>query len=204
MTQELRRSPAFPKNRDPILASLRDALGDGARVLEVGSGPGEHAAWFAGQMPGVTWTPSDVPARAQWSAAWVAHAALPNLLAPRALDLAAPDWGIDGEYDALVAINVMHASWPGAPAALFGHAARALAPGGVVFVYGPYRYADRPLEPSNAAFDARLKARDPGFGVPDFEAVDALARAAGFALEVDRAVPSNNRAIWWRKGLDVG
>ncbi len=204
MNPTLRRSPAFPKNRAPILEGLRDALADGARVLEVGSGPGEHAAWFAGELAGVTWTPSDVPERVDWSSAWVAHAATSNLLAARALDLSVPDWGIEEEYDAIVAINVMHASWPGAPAALFGHAERALAPGGVVFVYGPYRYADRPFAPSNEAFDARLRARDPGFGIPDFEAVDALARAHGFGLEVDRAVPSNNRVIWWRKGLDVG
>ena len=122
---------------------------------------------------------------------------------PRALDLADPSWGLTEEFDAIVAINVMHASWEGAARALFTHAAGALAGGGVVFVYGPYIYDDRPLEPSNASFDAHLKGRDPSFGIRRFAEVDGFAQSAGFELTEDRAMPSNNRAIWWTKGLDA-
>jgi hypothetical protein len=102
-----------------------------------------------------------------------------------------------------VCINTVHiVAWPGVEN-LFAGAGRVLAPGGVLYVYGAYRYASRPLEPSNEEFDRWLRARDPAAGVRDFEAVDALAVKAGLVLGGDRAVPVNNRSIWWRKPAAV-
>lgn len=191
-------APACERNKAPILAVLREVLPARGTVLEVGSGSGQHAAYFAAQLPGLIWQPSDLPDAFPSIRAWAEEAALANLRAPIALDLLAPAWPAE-VFDALVCINTVHiVAWAGVEA-LFAGAGRLLAPGGVLFVYGPYRYATRPLEPSNEDFDRWLRARDARSGVRDFEAVDALARAAGLHLAGDRAMPANNRSIWWVK-----
>lgn len=191
-------APACERNKDPILAVLREVLPARGTVLEVGSGSGQHAAYFAAHLPGLTWQPSDLPDAFPSIRAWAEEAALANLRAPIALDLLAPAWPPE-VFDVLVCINTVHiVAWAGVEA-LFAGAGRLLAPGGVMFVYGPYRYATHPLEPSNEDFDRWLKARDACSGVRDFEAVDALARVAGLRLAGDRPMPANNRSIWWVK-----
>lgn len=193
-------APSCERNRDPILAVLRDVLPPAGRVLEIGSGSGQHAAWFAAAFPALEWQPSDLPENHPSIRAWAAEAALPNLREPMTLDLFDRHWPVE-TAQAIMCINTIHiVAWE-AVENLFAGAARALAPGGVLYVYGPYRYADRPLEPSNEEFDRWLKMRDPASGVRDFEAVDALAGAAGLRLAGDRAMPANNRSIWWARPI---
>ena len=130
--------------------------------------------------------------------AWRDEAGQVNLREPLALDLFSDRWPV-AEAQAVVCINTIHiVSWE-AVERLFAGAGRLLSPGGVMYVYGPYRYADRPLEPSNEEFDRWLKARDAASGVRLFEDVNRLAGQNGLMLAGDRAMPANNRSIWWIK-----
>ncbi|NML30242.1 DUF938 domain-containing protein [Paraburkholderia antibiotica] len=199
MTDARQHSPSAERNRDPILAVLRDALPSSGRVLEIASGTGEHAIWFAGALPGLDWQPSDADEDARASiVAWRAHAALPNLRAPLALDVRRPDWGIDA-LDAVVCINMIHISPWSAAQALFDGAGRRLVDGGVLYLYGPYKRDGAHTAPSNDAFDHWLKSRDPDWGVRDMEAVVALGDAAGLVCEQVVAMPANNFSLVFRK-----
>ncbi len=191
-------APSCERNQDFILSVLKEVLPDSGTVLEVGSGTGQHAVYFAARLPRLCWQPSDLPENLASIRAWVAEAALPNLLAPLELDLlaSADRWPAAA---AVACINTVHiVAWPGVENLLAG-AGRVLSPGGVLYVYGAYRYATRALEASNENFDQWLKARDPVSGVRDFEAVNALAQKHGLELAGDRAMPGNNRSLWWKK-----
>ncbi|MBI5613089.1 MAG: DUF938 domain-containing protein [Gammaproteobacteria bacterium] len=191
-------SPACDRNKEPILAVLKEILPASGRVLEIGSGTGQHAAYFAARLPQLIWQPTDLPANFPSIRAWAAEAGLSNVREPLALDVLADRWPVV-TADAIVCINTIHiVAWAGVEA-LFAGAGRVLAAGGALFAYGPYRYDDRPLEPSNEEFDRWLKARDPVSGVRDFAAVNALAERHGLTLAGDRAMPANNRSLWWRK-----
>jgi SAM-dependent methyltransferase len=192
-------SPSCERNKEPILAVLREIFTVPGLVLEIGSGSGQHAVHFARGLPHMTWQPTDIAENLPSIAAWRAEAGLPNLREPRALDLFADDW-LAETARAVVCINTIHiVSWQGVES-LFASAGRVLAPGGILYVYGPYRYAHRPLEPSNEDFDRWLKARDPVSGVRLFEDVNRLAGQNGLVLAGDRAMPANNRSIWWQRG----
>lgn len=191
-------SPAAARNRQPILEVLSEALPASARVLEVASGSGEHAVHCAAAMPGWRWRPSDPGPRARESiAAWRARAGLPNLLEPLALDVTG-DWP-EGEFDAIVAINLLHISPWEVTEALMAGAGERLAAGGVLYLYGPYRRGGRHTAPSNAAFDADLKARDPRWGVRDLESVTLEAERHGLALERIVEMPANNLSLVLRR-----
>ena len=191
-------SPSCERNQDAILAVLKEVLPESGTVLEVGSGTGQHAAYFAAHLPQLVWQPSDLSPNFPSIRAWRAEVGLPNLREPLELDLLAPIWPV-ASAQAIVCINTIHiVSWK-AVENLFAGVGRTLASGGVLYVYGAYRYATRPLEPSNEEFDRWLKARDPVSGIRDFEAVNALAEKNGLTLVEDRAMPANNRSIWWTK-----
>ena len=193
-------APACERNKDAILAVLRDVLPAKGTVLEIGSGSGQHAAYFAQHLPQIVWQPSDRAENLASIAAWAAEINAPNLRAPMLLDLFAPQWPLT-QADAIVCINTIHiVAWRGVEN-LFATAGRVLTAGGVLYVYGAYRYADQPLAPSNIEFDRWLKARDPASGIRDFAAVNALAVAAGLELAGDVPMPANNRSIWWRKPI---
>lgn len=193
-------APACERNKDAILAVLRDVLPANGTVLEIGSGSGQHAAYFAQYLPQLVWQPSDRAENLASIAAWAAEINAPNLRAPVVLDLFAPQWPLT-QTDAIVCINTIHiVAWRGVEN-LFATAGRVLTPGGVLYVYGAYRYADEPLAPSNIEFDRWLKARDPASGIRDFAAVNALAIAAGLKLAGDVPMAANNRSIWWRKPM---
>ena len=186
------------QNREPILAVLREVFADRSRVLEIGSGTGQHAVYFAPELPHLAWQTADVPAHHAGIGLWLAEAGLPNVLPPVALDVNASDWH-GGRYDAVFSANTLHImSWPEVER-FFEGVGRVLEPGGVLAVYGPFNYHGRFTSESNARFDAWLKARDPASGVRDFEAVDALARAQGLVLQRDYAMPANNRTLVWRR-----
>lgn len=190
-------APACDRNSALILAELQSALADRKSVLEVGAGTGQHAVHFAAGLPHLAWIPADRPGYLESILAWSAEAGLGNLVAPVEIDLL--DEHIETpQFDAIVCINTIHiVAWRGTEQ-LFKLAER-MPIGGVMYVYGPYRYPDRALEPSNESFDAWLKERDPLSGVRDFDAVNRLAGEAGLVLERDNAMPANNRSIWWRK-----
>jgi cyclopropane fatty-acyl-phospholipid synthase-like methyltransferase len=190
-------SPACDRNREPILAVLRAHL-DGCRdVLEIGSGTGQHAVYFAAAMPWLRWQCSDQADALPGIRAWLDEAALPNTPAPVALDVGAA-WPA-GPFDAVFSANTLHImGWPDVERFFAGIGA-VLAPGGVLAVYGPFNYAGAYTSDSNREFDAWLKARDPRSGIRAFEAVDALARGIGLHLREDVAMPANNRTLVWRR-----
>lgn len=191
-------APSYERNKDAILAVLREILPASGTVLEIGSGTGQHAAYFAPRLPHLVWQPTELLENIPSIRAWREEANAPNLREPVELDLYARCWPLK-RADAAVCINTIHiVAWE-AVINLVAGVGRLLSPGGVFYVYGAYRYATRPLEPSNEEFDRWLKARDPRSGVRDFEAVDALARDAGLVLAGDRPMPANNRSIWWTK-----
>lgn len=194
-----RHAPATARNREPILDVLRPLLRPGARVLEVASGSGEHAVFFAARLPDVTWQPSDLDPDALASIeAHRAEAALPNLLAARVVDAASGDLG-EASYDAVVCVNMIHISPWEACLGLLQGASRALLPGGVLYLYGPYRIAGVPFAPSNEAFDASLKARDPRWGVRDLDEVCRAAGELGLDREAVVAMPANNTSVVLRR-----
>ncbi len=187
-----REAPAASRNRAPIIATLRDWLPSAGLVLEIASGTGEHAIAFAAAFPQLDWQPSDPDPAARASiAAWAADAPLPNLRPPFDLDAAAPTWPI-AEAAAILAINLVHISPPAAGLGLLDHAARLLAPGAPLILYGPWRVRGEPLAPSNLAFDASLRTRDPAYGLRELTAFAAEARSRGFVLAERRAMPANN------------
>lgn len=193
-----KHAPHTLRNRDAILAVLRDVLPETGLVLEIASGSGEHAAYFAPALPGLIWQPSDPDETALDSVrSWTAGIA--NSRPPLALDAAGLDWPID-TADALVCINMIHiAPWPACEGLMAG-AGRILPAGAPLILYGPFRRAGVPTAPSNEAFDASLKARDPAWGLRDLEAVTALAADNG--LRFDRLVemPANNLSVIYRRG----
>jgi len=191
-------SPSCERNKEPILAVLKEVLPHSGLALEIGSGTGQHAAYFAAQLPPLIWQPTDLSSNFPSIRAWAAEAGLSNLREPLELNLFSDRWPV-ASAEAIVCINTIHIVAWAAVEKLFAGAGKLLTTGGVLYAYGPYRYADRALEPSNEDFDKWLKARDPVSGVRDFEAVDALARQNGLVLAGDRAMPANNRSIWWRK-----
>ena len=191
-------APSCDRNKDEILAVLQEIFPPSGVVLEIGSGTGQHAVYFAARLPHLIWQPTDLEQNLPSIRAWCAEANQQNLRAPLELDLLCEHWPV-ATASAVVCINTTHiVSSPGVENLLAG-VGRVLAPGGVLYVYGAYRYATRVLEPSNEEFDRWLKARDPASGVRDFEAVNALAQRNGLQLTEDRAMPGNNRSIWWTK-----
>ena len=205
---DLSFSPAADRNKQPILDALTRILGERGTALEIASGTGQHAAWFAAAMPSWTWQPTDADARSLSAiASRVEQAALPNLRPPLLLDVMAPQWPPQGpafaqeekeeeKFDAIYCANMLHiAPWPTC-AALMAGAARHLRSGsGVLITYGPY-FEDEarhgPTAPSNLAFDEDLRARNPAWGIRRIDDVVTEARRVGLALRERHAMPSNN------------
>jgi SAM-dependent methyltransferase len=190
-----RRAPAAERNAEPIRSVLGRVLPAGGVVLEIASGTGQHAVHMARALPGITWQPSDVDPDALASiAAHVADAALPNLRPPIQLDVADQPWPI-APVDAVVCINLLHiAPWSAALALLRG-AVGVLSAGGILYTYGPYRFHGRFTAPSNEAFDASLRARDPSWGVRDVSDLEAAAEQVGLSLREVVPMPANNHSL---------
>jgi len=197
-SDDKRHAPATLRNREVIAAVLADWLPAAGTVLEVASGSGEHVVHFAAAFPALHWQPSDPdPAGLVSIAAWSADAGLANIAAPLALDAAAVDWPID-HADAILCINMVHISPWSATLGLLAGAARLLAPGAPLILYGPYIEPDVPTAEGNLAFDASLRARDPMWGLRYLDAVKAAAAASGLTFTERRAVPANNLMLLFR------
>jgi hypothetical protein len=195
-----RSAPAALRNREPIADVLAEWLPACGLMLEIASGSGEHAIFFAERFPSIEWQPSDVHPDALASiAAWRDTADLPNVRAPLSIDAASTDWPID-RADAVLSINMVHISpWTSALGLLAG-ADRLLGPGAPLILYGPWLKDDIETVPSNLDFDADLKRRDPAWGLRHVEEFDAAAARRGFTLEDVRRMPANNLMMLWRKG----
>jgi len=195
-------APAVARNREPILAVLRRVLPERGLVLEIASGSGEHAFYFAAALPRLTWQPTDPDPEARESiAAYRAAMELPNVLPPLALDAATSRWPVTqaNAIIAILAINMIHiAPWAAAEGLMAG-AERLLPEGGVLFLYGPFREHGQHTAPSNAAFDESLRARNREWGVRDLDEVTALAGRHGLALEERVAMPANNLSVVFRR-----
>ena len=195
--------PAFQRNHGAIWSALSPfLLGRTGDVLELGSGTGQHIAEFARLAPDLTWWPSDIyPSHLASIEAWRRHAGLANLRAPQRIDLADPTWSwmADGQagatLTALLCINVLHiAPWRVAQN-LFAGAGRYLRANGRLFVYGPFMRSGQHTAPSNAAFDASLRAENPAWGVRDLADLNALAQEAGLTAAEIAPMPANNLVL---------
>ncbi len=191
-------SAAAERNREPILARLRTAFGASTRVLEIGAGTGQHAVAFASALPALTWLPTEHPDALPALAERIALEGPPNCAAPRALDVLDPAWP-EFDCDAAYTANTLHIISAAAGYALLAGVARTLPSGGLLAVYGPFRYRGVHTSASNEAFDQQLRARDPASGIRDVEALDREASAHGLGLLEDHAMPANNRLRVWRR-----
>ena len=194
----LPHSPAADRNKQPILEVLRAVLPAAGTALEIASGTGQHAAWFAAALPQWTWQPSDTDADMLPAiAARASEAGLRNVLPPVLLDVMSPQWPSQGaafaqRFDAIYCANMLHISPWATCAALMQGCARHLAPDGVLVTYGPYLEDGVVTAPGNLAFDESLRARDPAWGLRRLEAVAAEAGRAGLQLRQRHAMPANN------------
>jgi len=195
--------PATERNREPILSVLRRVLPTAGTVLEVASGSGEHAVFFAAALPALTWQPSDPdPAHCASIAAWSAHERLDNVLPPLPLDALSRPWAPNGPaegYDAVYCANMIHiAPWEAA-VGLLVESARLLRPGGVFVLYGPFHRGGVHTSPSNVDFDTSLRARNAAWGVRDLDEVARLAAREGLVLAEVISMPANNLTVVLRR-----
>jgi SAM-dependent methyltransferase len=199
MTDHRRSAPHVARNAGPIAEALRGVLPAAGLVLEVASGTGEHIVHFAGEFPKLLWQPSDPDAAALRSIdAWRAEAGLFNLLPAVPLDARAADWPV-ARADAILCINMVHISPWAATAGLMRGASRLLGPGAPLYLYGAYLQTEMETAPSNIAFDASLKARDPQWGLRNLEDVVVEAQNHGLRLEAVMPMPANNLSVVFRK-----
>jgi len=207
-------APATQRNRLPILEILLQVLPPDGTVLEIASGTGEHGAFFASRLQPRGWLPSDHnPIALKSIAAWRDHSPVPNLYPPLELDVQEPVWPVErGEplpkipgldlnahpIRAIVNINMIHIAPWSACLGLMAGAERLLPPGGILYLYGPFKQGGRHTAPSNADFDASLKAQDSTWGVRDLEEVVATARDHKFVLSTTHAMPAHNLSVTFR------
>ena len=191
-------SQSCDENREPILGIIRDVFSRTGRVLEIGSGTGQHAVYFASHLPHLLWQPSDLVDNHASIDAWRIESGLEKVLPPIELDVTGCSWPTR-DYDGVFSANTAHIMGWHAVEQMFAGIGRLL-PGSAHFcLYGPFNYGGKFTSTSNMRFDAWLKDRDPQSGVRDFEAVDALATSAGMLLVADNEMPVNNRLLVWRK-----
>jgi SAM-dependent methyltransferase len=192
--------PHVARNRDPILDVLRRVLPSRGTVLEIASGSGEHAAYFAKELPSLIWQPTDPDMRALSSiAAHRVEANAANLLAPMQLDVTSARWPIE-RADAVMCNNMIHISPWAATEGLMAGAGRILPAGGVLYLYGPYKVGGRHAAPSNEEFDTYLRSQNAAWGIRDLDDVTALAKHHNFALVETVQMPANNLSIIFRRG----
>ena len=199
MSEEKPYSAASERNRAPILEVLQRHLGSRRRLLEIGSGTGQHAVHFAAAMPWLEWQCSDRSEYLPGIEAWRVEANLPNLLPPIDLDVARGAWPA-APFDAAFSANTVHIMHWREVEGMFAGLDRVLGPDATLILYGPFHRGGLPTSDSNAAFDAGLRARDPGMGVRDIEAVQALASGIGLRVVEDVAMPANNACLVWQRG----
>ncbi len=190
-----RIAPAAQRNCQPIAEVLQHHLPETGCVLETASGTGQHCTYFARRFPKLVWQPSDLEPRSLASIqAWRDESGLDNFLTPLALDVTAPSWPVE-QVTAVININMIHISPWSACAGLMRGAGAYLVPGGLLFLYGPYRVRGQPTAPSNEAFDASLRASSPDWGLRHVDEVEDEARTRGLVLRTTCPMPANNLSL---------
>lgn len=193
-------SPACERNKDVILALIKPLLVDITEVLEIGSGTGQHAVYFAQALPQLHWQCSDKYEYHDIINAWIEDSGLINVGKPLVLDVS-ESWPLNAAVPAIFTANSLHIMSWACVEALFFNLADYLQKNGLFMVYGPFNYDGQYTSASNAEFDLRLKQRDARSGIRDFEAIDALARQQSLALVADYTMPANNRLLVWKKSV---
>lgn len=196
----IQHSDACERNKSPIAERLSHYIQPRDRVLELGSGTGQHITYFAKCMPESEWYPSDLSAQLPHIQARLAQDSLSNIQAPCAIDVSRPDW-FEQKFDVIYTANTLHIISQSAVIAMFDGIEKHLMKGGVMGIYGPFRYRDNFTSDSNAAFDARLKARNSVSGIRDIEWIQSLAEARRMSLEHDYVMPANNQLLILRNQL---
>lgn len=195
-TRAVKRSaPAALRNRAPIFEVLSGLLPSSSRVLEVGSGTGQHADFFTGLAPGWIWQAADVDdSNVASTEAYRAEAGRPNFLAPVRLDARDAEWPV-GRVDAVFSANVIHISPWSVALGLFDGAARVLSPTGLLVLYGPFRFSGGFTAESNAAFDGNLRGENPSWGVRDVDDIARETSLRGFGAPIAVPMPANNHVL---------
>ena len=191
-------SPACDNNRVPILAVIQPLLAKSRSVLEVGSGTGQHAVYFAENLPHLVWYTSDVVENHAGIKLWLNEAGLPNTRPPAILDVNQASWPMLN-VDAVFSANTVHIMHWQAVEKFFAGTGNILPHGGLLLLYGPFNYNNQFTSDSNARFDMWLKETDPESGIRNFEDLDSLAKRHGMRLKLDHDMPANNRIIIWEK-----
>ncbi|SHF29735.1 Protein of unknown function [Microbulbifer donghaiensis] len=197
---DLPDAPSCARNRAPILEQLQRLLGDCGSVLEIGSGTGQHAVYFAPRLPQLVWQPSDRAENLPGIRAWLQQEPAANLREPLELD-------VDGDWpsirvDAIFSANTLHIMSADSVRHFFGKLPQVLPPGGLLLVYGPVKIAGAYIGPGNADFDQWLQQRDPLSGIRDLEWLDQLALDAGLVREELNYLPANNQLLVWRMTME--
>jgi len=200
MTTIKPHAPSCDRNRDAILAVLRDHFDTRRQVLEIGSGTAQHAVYFAQALPHLTWQASDVEENLPGMRLWIDEAVLPNLPPPIHLDVRHV-WP-NARFDAVFSANTLHIMGWAEVECLFARLPAVLDAVAVVAIYGPFNYDGRFTSDSNARFNEWLQERGSHMAIRDFEAVDALARSVGLTLRADLEMPANNRLLVWERQAD--
>ncbi len=185
-------------NREPILKVLRDLFFDRKHVLEIASGTGQHAVYFARALPHLIWQTSELEQNHAGIQMWLDEAQLPNVGSPVCIDANDAHWPV-ASVDAIFNANTVHIISSSEVELLFEGFGRVLVAGGILCLYGPFNYDGKFTSESNARFDVWLKSRDPQSGVRDFETLNALAGKQNMILRYDIAMPSNNRTLVWQR-----
>jgi cyclopropane fatty-acyl-phospholipid synthase-like methyltransferase len=191
-------SEACERNKGPILEILASAFAQSRKVLEIGSGTGQHATHFAAHLPHLIWRPSDRGDYLTGLRERIAHEGTPNLRPPIELDVCALPWPVE-PVDAVFTANTLHIMGWDAVKDLFRGVGAVMSGPAVLCIYGPFRYGGRFTSASNADFDRYLRARDPQSGIRDFEEVNTLSSEQGLSLVADHPMPANNQLIIWHK-----
>ncbi len=191
-------APACDRNREPIHGVLSQLFADKSSILEIGSGTGQHAVYFAGLMPHLQWQCSDLEENHPGIRQWLDEAGLSNTPAPVVLDVQQDNWPVL-QVDAVFSANAVHIMPWEAVVAMIGGVGRLLQNDGLLVLYGPFNYQGNYSSDSNARFDEWLKQQNPHSAIRDFEAVNELAGDAGLEICDDLEMPANNRIIYWRK-----
>ena len=189
-------SEACERNKGPILAILASAFANTRKVLEIGSGTGQHAVYFAAHLPHLLWQPSDTGTYLTGLRERIAVEGTPNLLPALELDVRDQPWQVES-VDAIFTANTLHIMGWAAVRDLF-RGVGALAPT-LLCIYGPFRYGGKYTSASNADFDRYLRTRDPESGIRNFEDVNTLSSEQGLHLLADHAMPANNQLLIWQK-----
>ena len=194
-------APATGRNQEVILQVLQDEFLDAKSVLEIGSGTGPHAVFFARELPHLVWQSSDREINHDGIKAWIDDAGLENLLLPLALDVEDTE-KLKATFDAVFSANTAHIMSFPAVKCMFRLVGSCLTEEGVFCLYGPFNQDGAFSSPSNEKFDASLKAQDGSMGIRDLEDLDALAEANGMRRVRLYAMPANNNIAVWQKDDD--